>query len=44
MFMGIGWKLHQAAPGVDQWNIRVKDFISMLYVSLPFQPFLQSKW
>ncbi|PLB51213.1 hypothetical protein P170DRAFT_446341 [Aspergillus steynii IBT 23096] len=34
LFMGylvMGWKINELAPGVDQWNIRLRDFIKMYY-------------
>ncbi|PWY90565.1 hypothetical protein BO94DRAFT_30427 [Aspergillus sclerotioniger CBS 115572] len=30
-YFGPAWGLSAAAPGVDQWNLRLKDYISMLY-------------
>ncbi|RAK96680.1 uncharacterized protein BO80DRAFT_217112 [Aspergillus ibericus CBS 121593] len=30
-YFGPAWALSAAAPGVDQWNLRLKDFIAMLY-------------
>ncbi|PYI02966.1 hypothetical protein BO78DRAFT_452727 [Aspergillus sclerotiicarbonarius CBS 121057] len=30
-YFGPAWALSAAAPGVDQWNLRLKDYISMLY-------------
>ncbi|RAL14348.1 uncharacterized protein BO97DRAFT_433014 [Aspergillus homomorphus CBS 101889] len=35
-YLATGWLINEAAPGVDQWNLRLRDFIRMLYRDLFF--------
>jgi hypothetical protein len=30
-YMATGWLMNNASRGLDQWNLRLRDFISMLY-------------